>query len=108
MSNGTALPKTSAARDSGTPEAAIPGAGAESPAAFEITRPARQSTPLVLASPHSGDRYPADFLKMAKLDHATLRLSEDCYVDELIAAGPSYGAPVLRALFPRVYVDANR
>jgi len=108
MSNGTALPKTQE-----TPEAAAPqdvggGETAESQAAYEIVRPVRQTTPLVLASPHSGDRYPADFLKMAKLDHATLRLSEDCYVDELIAAGPTYGVPLLRALFPRVYVDANR
>src|SRR4051794_28613421 len=107
MSNGTALP-----RSHETPDAAAPGAGTEAPAsaqaAYEISRPARQSTPLVLASPHSGDRYPADFLKMAKLDRATLRLSEDCYVDELIAAGPNYGAPILKALFPRVYVDANR
>jgi N-formylglutamate amidohydrolase len=107
MSNGTALPKSPK-----SPEAAAPGEEAESPAAaqaaYEIVRPARQSTPLVLASPHSGDRYPADFLKMARLDRATLRLSEDCYVDELIAAGPNFGAPVLKALFPRVYVDANR
>src|SRR4029453_2901970 len=78
------------------------------PEAYEIIRPARQTTPLGLASPHSGDRYPADFLKIAKRDRATPRLSEDWYVDELIAAGPSQGVPVLRALFPRVYVDANR
>ena len=97
MSNGTALPKTHESREE-----------AESPAAFEIIRPARQTTPLVLASPHSGDHYPADFLKMSKLDRATLRLSEDCYVDELIASGPGFGVPVLKALFPRVYVDANR
>jgi N-formylglutamate amidohydrolase len=111
MSNGTALPKSQE-----SPEAAAPGQDAESPAApqaggpaaYEIIRPARQSTPLVLASPHSGDRYPADFLKMTKLDRATLRLSEDCYVDELIAAAPDHGVPVLKALFPRVYVDANR
>src|SRR4051812_7344464 len=110
MSNGTALP-----RSKETPEAAAPGVEAEGPAAaqaaaqaaYEIIRPARQTTPLVLASPHSGDRYPADFLEMAKLDRATLRLSEDCYVDELIAAGPNFGVPVLKALFPRVYVDAN-
>src|SRR4051794_19197430 len=103
MSNGTALRESQE-----NPEAAAPGEKAESPAAFEILRPARQSTPLVLASPHSGDRYPAEFLKQAKLDRATLRLSEDCYVDELMAAGPNYGAPLLKALFPRVYVDANR
>ena len=123
MSNGTALPKSTesakaesakaASAKAASPEAAAPQdvggrEEAESAAAFEIVRPARQLTPLVLASPHSGDRYPADFLKMTKLDHATLRLSEDCYVDELVAAGPSYGVPILKALFPRVYVDANR
>jgi N-formylglutamate amidohydrolase len=114
MSNGTALPKSKASPDaapgeetesSSTPQGAVE---APPPAAFEIVRPARQTTPLVLASPHSGDHYPADFLKMSKLDRATLRLSEDCYVDELIAAGPNFGVPVLKALFPRVYVDANR
>ncbi len=108
MSNGTALPKSKATPEATARQGAIGGEEAESPAAFEITRPARQGTPLVLASPHSGDRYPADFLQMTKLDRATLRVSEDCYVDELIAAGPSLGAPLLRALFPRVYVDANR
>jgi N-formylglutamate amidohydrolase len=113
MSNGTALPKSTESAKAASKEgvAAQDGGGraeAESAAAFEIVRPARQLTPLVLASPHSGDRYPADFLKMTKLDRATLRLSEDCYVDELVAAGPSYGVPILKALFPRVYVDANR
>src|SRR3982751_1973213 len=108
MSDGTALPKSKTTPEAAAPQGAVGGKNAESPAAFEIIRPARQGTPLVLASPHSGDRYPADFLKMSKLDRATLRLSEDCYVDELIAAGPGFGAPVLKALFPRVYVDANR
>ncbi len=108
MSNGTALPKSPTSPEAAASQSVGGGEKAESPAAFEIVRPARQTTPLVLASPHSGDRYPADFLEMTKLDRATLRLSEDCYVDELIAAGPSFGVPVLRALFPRVYVDANR
>ena len=38
----------------------------------------------------------------------TLRRSEDCYVDELFAAAPEHGAPLLRALFPRAFVDPNR
>jgi N-formylglutamate amidohydrolase len=103
MSNGTVLSKSLAAS-----EATAPEVEAESQAAFVIIRPERQTTPLVLASPHSGDQYPAEFLKLAKLDRATLRLSEDCYVDELIAAAPDHGVPILKALFPRVYVDANR
>ena len=109
MNNGTAL--GSALRE--TAATAAPQAAAEtgphaSGDAFDLVRPARQTTPLVLSSPHSGDRYPSAFLQMAKLDRATLRLSEDCYVDELIAAAPAHGAPLLKALFPRTYVDANR
>src|SRR5262249_44239520 len=80
----------------------------ESAATFEVLRPAKLTTPFLLASPHSGNDYPQSFLDQAKLDHATLRLSEDCYVDELVGAGPSHGVPLVKALFPRTYVDANR
>jgi N-formylglutamate amidohydrolase len=78
------------------------------PLTFEVVRPPKLVTPLVLASPHSGNDYPASFLKQSKLEHATLRLSEDCYVDELVAAAPAHDVPLLKALFPRTYVDANR
>ncbi len=37
-----------------------------------------------------------------------LRRSEDAFVDELFEAAPRHGAPLLRALFPRAYVDPNR
>jgi hypothetical protein len=65
MSNGTALPRSKETPETAAPADVMGRAEAGSPAAYEITRPARQTTPLVLASPHSGDRYPADFLKMA-------------------------------------------
>src|SRR3546814_4116319 len=38
----------------------------------------------------------------------TLRRSEDSFVDELFGAAQCLGAPLLRALFPRSYVDPNR
>ena len=82
---------------------------ADGPAeAFEILRPAEQNVPLVLSSPHSGRDYPARFVAAARLDAFSLRRSEDSFVDELFAAAPACGAPLLRALFPRAYVDANR
>ncbi|MGE0409616.1 MAG: N-formylglutamate amidohydrolase [Amphiplicatus sp.] len=74
----------------------------------EVLAPSALSTPFIFASPHSGRRYPADLLKMTRLDHQQLRQSEDGYVDLLFDAAPSYGAPLLRALFPRAYVDVNR
>lgn len=75
---------------------------------YEILRPVEQSLPLVLASPHSGTRYPPDFLRASRLDDRALRKSEDTYVDEIFAQAPALGAPLLRALFPRAFLDANR
>jgi N-formylglutamate amidohydrolase len=62
----------------------------------------------VLSSPHSGENYPADFIAASRLDRMALRRSEDSFVDELFAAAPALGAPLIRALFPRAYVDPNR
>ena len=70
--------------------------------------PTRQCLPVVVASPHSGDRYPAEFLKAAAVPLAALRRAEDAFVDELFAAAPALGMPLLAARFPRSYVDANR
>ncbi len=64
--------------------------------------------PLVFASPHSGSDYPDDFLQSARLDPQRLRRSEDCFVDELFAAAPINGAPLLAATFPRAWCDPNR
>jgi N-formylglutamate amidohydrolase len=75
---------------------------------FEILAPAAQTAPLVIASPHSGDRYPEDFVARSRLDFATLRRSEDSFVDTLFSAAPGHGAPLIRALFPRAYIDPNR
>lgn len=75
---------------------------------LEILAPARQTTCVVFASPHSGTAYPPDFVAGSALDPATLRKSEDSFVDELFASAPTAGAPLLRALFPRAYLDPNR
>ncbi|MDE2229546.1 MAG: N-formylglutamate amidohydrolase [Alphaproteobacteria bacterium] len=75
---------------------------------IEVLANGGQGVPLVLASPHSGADYPADFLAASRLDALTLRRSEDSYVDEIFGAAPALGAPLLRARFPRAYVDANR
>ena len=76
--------------------------------AFEILRPPPRSGPLVFNSPHSGAVYPADFLASSRLDPVTLRRSEDMFVDELFAGVVARGAPMLRARFPRAFLDVNR
>lgn len=76
--------------------------------AVQILAPREQTAPLVFASPHSGSDYSQEFLNAAALDARTLRMSEDSFVDELFASAVECGAPLLRALFPRAYVDPNR
>lgn len=74
----------------------------------EMLVPRRRTAPLVFASPHSGRDYPEAFVAASQLDPIALRRSEDSFVDELYLAAPSMGAPLLRALFPRAFIDPNR
>jgi N-formylglutamate deformylase len=89
------------------PSPSLPETVAEPPP-FRVARPDRQTVPLVFASPHSGAHYSAEFLARSRLDPVALRRSEDSFVDELFAAAPEHGAPLLAATFPRVFCDANR
>ena len=75
---------------------------------FELTDPEKLTCPLVFCSPHSGAVYPRRFLAMTRLDALTLRRSEDAHVDRLFAGVTALGAPLLRAHFPRAYLDVNR
>lgn len=75
---------------------------------FALTLPDMQTAPLVVASPHSGNRYPRDLQDASKLDAEALRRSEDSHVDVLFESAVTHGAPLLAALFPRAYVDVNR
>lgn len=73
---------------------------------FELYLPAGEAIPLVCDSPHSGVIYPDDF--RAAVPQARLRAGEDTHVDALWRAAPQFGATLLAANFPRVYIDANR
>ena len=75
---------------------------------IEGVEPVGLFCPLVLSSPHSGAIYPRRFLASSRLDAATLRRSEDAFVDELFAGAVALGAPMARARFPRAYPDVNR
>ncbi len=73
-----------------------------------MLEPSALASPLVFSSPHSGAVYPRTFLAAARLDAMTLRRSEDAYVDELFGGVVAHGAPLIRARFPRAYLDLNR
>lgn len=77
-------------------------------APLRVNRPSVQTAPVIFASPHSGRSYGPDFVAASRLDPLSLRRSEDSFVDELFAAAPGHGAPLLAATFPRAYCDVNR
>ena len=76
--------------------------------AFQILYPDEQTIPFIFASPHSGRRYSTAFIEASRLTPVMLRRSEDSFIDELFSKAPNYGAPLLKATFPRAYVDPNR
>ncbi len=74
----------------------------------EIRLTGAQRLPFVFNSPHSGRCYPEDLIEATRLDMRRIRSSEDAFVDELFSFVTAFGAPLMRARFPRVYVDVNR
>jgi len=75
---------------------------------FDVAAPQAQTLPFVFNSPHSGAAYPAAFLGATRLDARRIRLSEDAHVDRLFDHVVAAGAPLLRAHFPRAFLDVNR
>ncbi|MFT8790656.1 N-formylglutamate amidohydrolase [Komagataeibacter saccharivorans] len=75
---------------------------------LRILAPQGRAAPVIVASPHSGRDYTAEFLRMSRLDAHALRRSEDCYVEQLCEGSMGQGATMLHATFPRAYCDVNR
>ncbi|MDA0662068.1 MAG: N-formylglutamate amidohydrolase [Proteobacteria bacterium] len=76
------------------------------PGILERIDPVGAPVPVLYTLPHSGRDYPADFNSALPPD--ILRRAEDAYVDRLLEGAEARGATVLKALFPRAYLDANR
>ena len=75
---------------------------------IDVKRPFKQALPLVVSSPHSGRNYPQKFVDASVLTPLRLRSSEDSFVDEIFDSAPTLGAPFIKALFPRAFLDVNR
>lgn len=75
---------------------------------FEILGADGATGPFVFNSPHSGACYPRDFVGRSRLSFEQLRRSEDWRVDELFSGARDLGLPMMRAHFPRAFLDLNR
>ena len=76
--------------------------------AFELLSPECPIAPFLFNSPHSGRHYTDRFLAASRLDAHTIRRSEDSFVEELFAGVLMGGAQLLKANFPRAFLDVNR
>jgi N-formylglutamate amidohydrolase len=81
---------------------------AQRPAVYKIELPAVVTSPVIFSSPHSGCFYPPEFIDTSRLSPLDLRRSEDCYVDQLFGAATTFGATLIKANYPRAFVDVNR
>ncbi|UWQ91146.1 N-formylglutamate amidohydrolase [Rhodobacteraceae bacterium M382] len=77
-------------------------------AVFDLIEPQQILSAVVFASPHSGAVYPEALKNKTVLTRQALRSSEDAFVDQLFAAAPGFGAPLICAQVPRAFVDLNR
>ena len=72
----------------------------------EAVVPTIKPLPILYSIPHAGRDYPEDFNSALPIE--ILRRAEDAYVDLLLEKAPDRGIMVLKALFPRAYLDVNR
>jgi N-formylglutamate amidohydrolase len=76
--------------------------------AFVVVEPLKRTAPLIFSSPHSGRRYPPEFLASTRASLTSLRRSEDAFVDELFAGAANFGAALVSATLARAFVALNR
>jgi N-formylglutamate amidohydrolase len=81
---------------------------AEFTPAFKSYIPDIRTSPIVLASPHSGRHYPRSFTRQTRLPTAKLRTVEDGYIDQIFDLESARDFAAICALFPRTLVDVNR
>lgn len=63
---------------------------------------------LVYSLPHSGRYYPESFIAEARQTPEGLRVSEDAFVDDLVAITPALGVYGLTSRYARAFCDVNR
>lgn len=66
------------------------------------------TTPLLLASPHSGRHVPPEVQQYMRLPVGTIRCMEDAYVDRLLDQAVERGVPLIAATHSRAVLDLNR
>lgn len=75
---------------------------------YQYIAPEHERLPLIMASPHSGTRYPSAMRAALSVPLIDLQRTEDAFMDDLIWPARTLGAGVLRAQYARSFIDLNR
>jgi len=75
---------------------------------FSTLGPAAPRSPVVLAVPHAGRRYPMGLVEKARVPIARLRALEDRMADGLVELAVAQGATAVVARLARAAIDVNR
>src|SRR3954452_7016973 len=76
------------------------------PGLFHRFEPTVPPVPIVVDVSRSGREYPIDM--RSPVPFTAIHDNVSVYVEEIWGDAPSYGATLLYALFPHMYIDANR
>ena len=76
--------------------------------AFSILGPEVPQSPLLLAVPHAGRRYPPGLAEQARVPMERLRALEDRHADRLVEQAVAEGATAIVARLARAAIDLNR
>lgn len=75
---------------------------------FVLTFPDAAPVPVVVEVPHAGLELPTELREGLRARPEDALRDADPYVDRIVEAAPSHGAPLLRATLSRYVVDLNR
>ena len=75
---------------------------------FKIIHSKNQITPLIITSPHSGQKYTKEFLESTNYNYKAYKSLEDMYVNDIIEIIKKIDITTLIALYSRAQIDLNR
>ncbi len=75
---------------------------------FNLQNPAQKTKNIIYNCPHSGEKFPAGFFNLTKIDKDTLLASGDSFVDQLYEEASDNGSCLLSNIYARSYIDTNR
>lgn len=75
---------------------------------FKLLEPKKKTNNIIYNSPHSGEKFPAGFLKTTSIDKNILLASADSFVDQLYADVFKNGSFILSNIYSRSFMDTNR